>query len=266
VPLADEGLLVPFYVNGKAVGTIWAIAHDTGRKFDAEDLRLLESMGRFASAAYQAVQSVENLRLEIAAREKAETEVRELARGLEAKIRRLVEANVVGIVMWNLEGAITGANEAFLRMLQYDLEDLACGRLRWPDLTPAEWRPDDERAVVDLKATGIFQPFEKEYLRKDGSRVPVLLGGALFEAVRVDGGVILNASMTDYRVPRIEDVPPIEVILLDRPELPSAGAGETPIVAIAPAIANAIVAATGIRLRSLPLVPDGVVPEPASAG
>src|SRR5262249_1867530 len=78
-PLADEGLLVPFYVNGKAVGTIWAISHNKLRKFDAEDLRLLESMGRFASAAYQAVESIEDLKLEIAAREKAEARLRKLA-------------------------------------------------------------------------------------------------------------------------------------------------------------------------------------------
>jgi nicotinate dehydrogenase subunit B len=85
------------------------------------------------------------------------------------------------------------------------------------------------------------------------------LGGALFEAVDYDAGRILNGSMTDYRVPRITDVPPIEVILLDHPDIPSAGAGETPIVAIAPALANAIFAACGVRLRSLPLVPDGVI-------
>jgi signal transduction histidine kinase len=87
LPLADEGLLVPFYVKGKAVGTIWAIAHDQRRAFDAEDLRLLESMGRFASAAYQAVKSIEVLTLEIAAREKAESEVRELADGLERQVQ-----------------------------------------------------------------------------------------------------------------------------------------------------------------------------------
>ena len=91
IPRAEEGLLAPFYVNGKAVGTIWAIAHSNCRKFDAEDLRLLESMGRFASAAYQAAESTEDLRLEIAARETAETALRELANGLEGKIRRLVE-------------------------------------------------------------------------------------------------------------------------------------------------------------------------------
>src|SRR5215470_7734292 len=86
-PLADEGLLVPFYVNGKAVGTIWAIAHDKSRQFDAEDLRLLESMGRFASAAYQAVESIENLKFQIGEREKAESAVRELAQGLEEQVR-----------------------------------------------------------------------------------------------------------------------------------------------------------------------------------
>jgi len=99
----------------------------------------------------------------------------------EAKIRRLVEANVVGIVMWNLEGAITGANDAFLRMVGYEREDLASGRVRWTDLTPPEWRHQDERASADLKANGVFQPCEKQYFRKNGSRVPILIGGAFFE-------------------------------------------------------------------------------------
>src|SRR5215467_13327950 len=99
----------------------------------------------------------------------------------EAKIRRLVEANVVGIVMWNLEGTMTGANDAFLRMVGYDREDLASGRVRWTDLTPPEWRDQDERAIADLKANGVFQPCEKEYFRKNGSRVPILIGGAFFE-------------------------------------------------------------------------------------
>jgi PAS domain-containing protein len=91
LPLADEGLLVPFHVSGEAVGTIWAIAHRSSRKFDGEDLRLLESMGRFASAAYQSVESIENLRSEILAREKAETETRKLAAGLEAQVQARTE-------------------------------------------------------------------------------------------------------------------------------------------------------------------------------
>ena len=84
------------------------------------------------------------------------------------------------------------------------------------------------------------------------------LGGALFEAIEFEDGRILNAAFSKYRVPRFTDVPAIETILLDRKDLPSAGAGETPIVGIAPAIGNAIFDATGIRLRSLPMVPNGI--------
>lgn len=186
-PAAEECLLVPFYVAGTAVGTIWAIMHTDGRKFDAEDDRVMASLGKFASSAYQAQIHIEDLKIQVAEREKAEAEVRELARGLDAKLRRLVEANVVGIVTWDLEGIITGANDAFLRMVQYDREDFTSGSVRWTELTPAEWRDRAERAVADLKATGIFKPFEKEYFRKDGSRVPALVGGALFEGGGNDG-------------------------------------------------------------------------------
>jgi len=84
-------------------------------------------------------------------------------------------------------------------------------------------------------------------------------GGHRKEAIEFADGRVLNAAQSRYRVPHFSDLPPIEVVLLNRPDLPSAGAGETPIVAVAPAIANAIFAASGVRLRSLPLVPDGRV-------
>ncbi|HOP98186.1 MAG TPA: molybdopterin-dependent oxidoreductase [Verrucomicrobiota bacterium] len=84
------------------------------------------------------------------------------------------------------------------------------------------------------------------------------LGGALFEAIDFADGRILNPRLVDYRVPRFSDTPPIEIVLLDRKDLPSVGAGETPIIGVAPAIANAIYAASGVRLRSMPLVPDGL--------
>jgi CO/xanthine dehydrogenase Mo-binding subunit len=85
------------------------------------------------------------------------------------------------------------------------------------------------------------------------------LGGALFEAVHFSDGKILNPHFSQYRVPRFADVPQIEVVVVDRKDLPPMGAGECPILGIAPAIGNAIFAATGTRLRSLPLVPDGTV-------
>ena len=187
MPPAEECLLVPFYVGGKAVGTIWAIMHNDRRKFDAEDERLMNTLGRFASLAYQTLESIEHLKLQIAARETAEAALRELASGLEAKIRRLVGANIIGIFVWNLEGEIIEANEAFLHMVEYSREDLLSGRLRWRDLTPVEWRERDERAVTELKATGTAQPFQKEYFRKDGRRVPVMLGAAMFEGSGNEG-------------------------------------------------------------------------------
>jgi nicotinate dehydrogenase subunit B len=84
------------------------------------------------------------------------------------------------------------------------------------------------------------------------------IGGALFEAVHFENGRILNPHLADYRVPRFSDLPRIEVETLDRKDLPPAGAGETPLVGLAPAVGNAIFAATGIRLRALPLIPDGL--------
>jgi nicotinate dehydrogenase subunit B len=84
------------------------------------------------------------------------------------------------------------------------------------------------------------------------------IGGALFEAIQFEDGRILNPHFAQYRVPRFKDVPKIETVLLDRKDLPSVGAGEAPIVGIAPAIGNAIFQAAGKRLRSLPLAPDGL--------
>jgi CO/xanthine dehydrogenase Mo-binding subunit len=84
------------------------------------------------------------------------------------------------------------------------------------------------------------------------------LGGALFEAIEFENGQILNGRFSDYRLPRFSDVPVLETVLLDRKDLPSAGAGEGSLVGVAPAIGNAIFDATGVRLRSLPLVPNGL--------
>lgn len=105
----------------------------------------------------------------------------------EAKIRRLVDANIVGILIWNLAGEIIEANEAFLQMVGYSREDLLSGGLRWTDLTPGNWRDRDERAIAELQATGTFQPFEKEYFRKGGDSLPVLIGGAFFEGSKNEG-------------------------------------------------------------------------------
>jgi PAS domain S-box-containing protein len=160
---------LPLMHQAKFIGVLYLENNRAPRVFAPARTAVLKLL------ASQAAISLENSRL-----------YRDLA-DREGKIRRLVDANVLGICIWNLGGAIVAANEAFLRMLQYDRQDVVSGRLRWTDLTPTEWRERDERAVAELRSTGTFQPVEKEYFRKDGSRVPVLIGGALFEECGNDG-------------------------------------------------------------------------------
>ncbi|MGA8710607.1 MAG: molybdopterin cofactor-binding domain-containing protein [Thermoplasmata archaeon] len=114
------------------------------------------------------------------------------------------------------------------------------------------------RIVTGFECGAIVHPSNLQGQVEGGTIMA--LGGALFESIQFEDGRILNPRLSQYRVPRFRDVPPIEVLLLDRPDLPSQGGGETPLIAVAPAIANAIDDATGTRLRSLPLVPDGTVP------
>jgi nicotinate dehydrogenase subunit B len=118
------------------------------------------------------------------------------------------------------------------------------------------------RAVLVVRLVEAFEC--GAIVNPDGLRNQVVgamiqgLGGALFEAIEFESGRIKNPHFASYRVPRFRDVPEIEAILLDRKDIPSAGAGETPIMAVAPAIGNAIFDATGVRLNNLPMVPNGV--------
>jgi nicotinate dehydrogenase subunit B len=112
------------------------------------------------------------------------------------------------------------------------------------------------RAMTAFECGAVRNPKHLENQIEGG--VVMGLGGALFEAIHFANGRITNAHLADYRVPRFSDMSKLETVLVNRKDLPSVGAGETPIVAIAPAIGNAIFAATGTRLRSLPMVPDGL--------
>jgi isoquinoline 1-oxidoreductase len=112
------------------------------------------------------------------------------------------------------------------------------------------------RVVEAFECGAVVNPLQLKN-QIEGS-ISQAVGGALFEAIRFENGKILNGRFADYRVPRFSDNPTIEVVLVDRKDLPSAGAGETPIVGLAPAVGNAIFNATGVRIRSLPLVPQGL--------
>jgi PAS domain S-box-containing protein len=105
----------------------------------------------------------------------------------EARFRRVAESNMIGIMFWDLNGDITEANRTFLQTVGYTQEDLQAGRIDWKNMTPAEFRHRDREAIAKLLDSGGFMPYEKEYFRKDGSRVPILIGGAFLEESRQCG-------------------------------------------------------------------------------
>jgi PAS domain S-box-containing protein len=116
----------------------------------------------------------------------------------EARARRLVDSNIIGVFIWGPDGRIIDANEALLRIVGYGRDDLVSSRLRWRELTPAEWGDADDRHAAELKAIGPAQPYEKEIFHKNGNRVPVLVGAANFEG-KGDEGVAFVIDLTDRK-------------------------------------------------------------------
>ena len=153
--------------------------------FSAARIAVLELL------AAQAAISLENTRLYSDLQER------------ESKVRRLVDSNIIGILIGRPDGHIQEANQAFLRIVGYDQADLAAGRLRRTELTPVEWHGRDARAAAEMRAMGTAQPYEKEYIRKDGSRVPVLIGGATLDE-RGDAVVIFAVDLTEQKLAEAE--------------------------------------------------------------
>ncbi|ACL62978.1 GAF domain-containing protein [Methylobacterium nodulans] len=186
VPPVYESLLAPWQLNGKPIGTLWALKHTPEGRFDAEDARLLQSLARFASAAYQMTSALkeakagrEELEWRVAERTIAYSQAYNAAQTSEARLRAALEIETVGAIYLAPEGLIIDANGAFLAMGGYSRADLEGGRLTWQTLTPPEWMAASERALAELKATGQSPPYEKEYFRKDGSRWHALFAGKL---------------------------------------------------------------------------------------
>lgn len=105
----------------------------------------------------------------------------------ERRLRVFFESDMLGTITWNWDGRITDANNKFLAMTGYTREDLAHGRLRWAELTPSKYWPSDERALAQLESTGVDIPYEKEFIRKDGTRVPVIIGAAMLDESHQEG-------------------------------------------------------------------------------
>jgi PAS domain S-box-containing protein len=161
---ARSVLCLPILKQTRLLGMLYLENNLTRHAFTPSRMAILELLASGAAI------SMENARL-----------YRDLAER-EAKIRRLVDANIIGIIIWDLQGRILEANDAFLTMLGYDRQDLVSGPVSWMALTPPEWRERDEQHCVPvIRGTGTLPPFEREFFRKDGSRVPVLIGAATFE-------------------------------------------------------------------------------------
>ena len=174
-------LCLPLINQSKLIGVLYLENNLAPRVFTPARISVLRLV------ASQAAIALENARLYRALEER------------EAKIRRLVDANIIGIFIWEFEGQIVEANDAFLRMVGHDREDLVAGRLRWTDLTPPEWRKRHEQMwTPEIKMTGSIQPYEKEYFRKDGSRVSVLVGAAAFDET-ANQGVSFVLDLTDRK-------------------------------------------------------------------
>ncbi|WFU66116.1 ATP-binding sensor histidine kinase [Bradyrhizobium brasilense] len=174
-------LCLPLINQGKLTAILYLENSLTPNVFTPNRVALLKVL------ASQAAISLENARL-----------YHDLA-NREQKIRSLVDSNIIGIIIVDRERRILEANDAFLRMLGYDRVDLALGRASLTELTPPEWREVDKRRWAELISTGLAQPFEKEYFRKDGSRVPVLVGAATMLKEGGNEGVAFVLDLTERK-------------------------------------------------------------------
>ncbi len=116
----------------------------------------------------------------------------------EARFRRLVDSNAQGVMFWTMKGEITGANDSFLRLIGYSREDLEKGLLSWEKISPPEWADRDLQTFDTIRQTGVCVPYEREFSRKDGSRVPVLVAAATFED-NPEEGFTFAVDLTDRK-------------------------------------------------------------------
>lgn len=164
--------------------------HQEERKFD-EEYRICAANGdiRWVWARTFPIQDqaghvvrVAGLAEDVTERKQANESMRESER----RLRRLVESNLFGVAFSRFDGTLSFANDYYLNMVGYGQEDLAAGRLNWKQITPPEYSDCDQHAIAEIQQRGTAAPFEKEYIRKDGSRVPVLVGCTSLDDISKD--------------------------------------------------------------------------------
>jgi PAS domain S-box-containing protein len=176
-------LCLPIMRRSSLSGLLYLENNLATHAFTPEHMTVLELLASQAAVSLENALLYADLQQENCERKLAEEELRER----EVRIRRIVESNIIGLFFWNTAGMATDANDEFLRIIGYSRDDLVSGRIGWAEMTPPEYHAADVRVLDTLRRGGNCQPYEKEYIRKDGQRIPVLLGAALLDGSQENG-------------------------------------------------------------------------------
>jgi len=157
----ESAMVVPIIIDKKVIGVIQFVSTESKKRFNQFDLYTAEELGRRAAMAIQNAQLFES------------------SRQKEVQFQALYDSNIVGVIYSNAQGKIIDANDAFLQTVGYNREDLEAGKVRWDRITPPEYKKDTAKALSEVLKDGMASPWEKEYIKKDGSQVPVIVGSVL---------------------------------------------------------------------------------------
>ncbi|HEY4485925.1 MAG TPA: diguanylate cyclase, partial [Nitrospiria bacterium] len=182
-----KGVDIPFIFVSGTIGEDTAVE---AMKAGANDYIMKENLKRLIPAVERELRQAKS-RNDLRQTEKA-------FRQSEARFRRIFESNMEGIIFWDFNGNITETNDAFLKIVGYTKEDVLMRRVHWKDMTPPQYDHLDKKVLDELAAKGVCTPFEKEFLHKDGRRIPIILGAALLDGFQ-GHGVSFVIDITDRK-------------------------------------------------------------------
>lgn len=173
-------IIVPICNDNKCIGAITLVNTESRRHYTEAEFDMAKELGNRVSLAIQNVTLYENAQKEIAIRKDTE----EALIQSKAQMQELYDANIIGVFYCNVNGLIMNANDAFLNIIGYSRKELEAGNLNWVRITPPEYHAEDQKAIKELVTKGVLKPWEKEYIRKDGSQVPVIVGATMTDKTK----------------------------------------------------------------------------------
>jgi PAS domain S-box-containing protein len=187
-------LCLPIVRQTTLIGVLYLENTLITHAFTPQRVTVLELLASQAAISLENALLYTDLQQENSERKRVEDTLRER----EARIRRLVDSNIIGIFFWDLQGRISDANDAFLRLIGYGRQELLSGQVQWAQMTPPEYVAADARAIEEIRHAGTCSTYEKAFVRKDGTRLPVLIGAALLEGSQ-DNGVAFVLDLTERK-------------------------------------------------------------------